>query len=152
MTGDKTEQDRWQAQLVDHSQFPRRHGRIEGASIIAAGDNPICGDRVRLYLQMDEEDRISDARFEGTGCAISQASASILTAQLPGRSRRQALEMFAAAHVVITGGEWPEGFEPGELAALGLVRKFPMRVKCASLAWHALRHALEEGEGTVTTE
>ena len=153
MTGSAGEQRRWQEVIVDHSQFPRRQGQIENADLVAAGENPLCGDRVRLYLRFDERGRISDARFEGAGCAISMASASLLTAQLVGRSRQQALAMFRAVHGAMTGSDWPEDFDAGELEALELIRKFPLRVKCASLSWHALRHALEGGgEGAVTTE
>jgi nitrogen fixation NifU-like protein len=143
---------RWQELIIDHSQFPRRRGCLEHASHQASGENPLCGDRVRLYLEMDEQGLIRDARFEATGCAISLASASMLAAALPGRSRAQALELFSEVHGLLTGAGWRGAQAPGELEALGLVARFPLRVKCATLSWHVLRQALEGGSTTVTTE
>lgn len=148
-----SEQERaWQEQIIDHSQFPRRQGRLEQPSHVASGENPLCGDSLRLYLQLDARGVIRDARVEASGCAISTASASLLAAHLPGRSRQQALALFEAVHGVLTGADWPAAAAPGELQALALVRRFPLRVKCASLSWHVLRQALHGGDGTVSTE
>jgi nitrogen fixation protein NifU and related proteins len=146
------QEQQWQQTLVDHSQFPRRHGPLESATHQATGENPLCGDRVRLYLELDSGERIREARFEATGCAISTASASLLAAAMAGLTRAEAMGLFEAVHGVLTGSDWPEGVEAGELEALCLVRKFPLRVKCASLSWHALRQALSTGSGNVTTE
>ncbi|NND43920.1 MAG: SUF system NifU family Fe-S cluster assembly protein [Xanthomonadales bacterium] len=145
-------QQKWQETLVDHSQFPRRHGRLETATHEASGENPICGDRVRLYLEVDAEQRIRNARFEATGCAISLASASLLATHLVGLDCTQARELFRAVRGVLTGADWPPGLTIGELEALELVQRFPLRVKCASLSWHVLRQALEGGTNSVTTE
>lgn len=149
---DTDEARHWQDVIVDHSQFPRHHGRIECPSHRAEGENPLCGDRVRLYLDIDDHGTITEARFEATGCAISLASASLLTASVRGKSREQAMALFEQAHDMITSGNAVAELASDEVEALRLVSRFPLRVKCASLSWHTLREALAGGAGPVSTE
>lgn len=111
--------------------------------------NPLCGDKLRLFVDLDGE-RISEATFEGSGCAISVASASLLTEAVAGRSADEALSLAADVRAMLTGRPHASGL--GKLEALAGVREFPSRVKCASLAWHALRAALGDGEKQVSTE
>jgi nitrogen fixation NifU-like protein len=145
----------YQEVILDHSKKPRNFRRIEGAERAAEGRNPLCGDHVSLFLHMDGE-RIADAAFQGHGCAISQASASMLTAAVKGKSRAEAEALFEEFHRMVTGGR--EGaFDAealGKLAVFAGVAEFPVRVKCASLAWHTLRSALAGAGPTraVTTE
>ena len=135
--------------IVDHNRSPRNRGRLAQATHHAVGDNPLCGDRLRLDLALDG-DVIADLRFEGSGCAISTASASLMSEAVKGLSRAEAGRLFDAVHRMLTGtgGE----AAPGKLAALAGVREFPARVKCASLCWHTLRAALAGGDARVTTE
>ena len=142
----------WQDLLVDHSQFPRHHGRLEYSSHEAEGENPLCGDRVRLELDIDDGGHIRAARFTATGCAISLASASIMTDAIQGLRKEQALELFGQVHDMLTTGQTDPGTGNADLDALRLVNRFPLRVKCASLCWHALRQAIEGRPGLVTTE
>jgi nitrogen fixation NifU-like protein len=142
----------YQEVILDHSKHPRNFGPAAGANRHAKGHNPLCGDRIRLRVRLDD-DRLADVRFEGSGCAISTASASMMTEAVRGRSVAEALEMAERFRDVMTkpsNEPWPETW--GELAALEGVRAFPMRVKCATLAWHALRSALAENAGRVSTE
>ncbi|NNE04437.1 MAG: SUF system NifU family Fe-S cluster assembly protein [Xanthomonadales bacterium] len=143
---------RWQDLIVDHSQFPRHHGSLEKPTHHAEGENPLCGDRVRLYLDVGASGTIDKARFEATGCAISLASASLLATAIQGLKRDQALQLFDQARAMLTTGEAVSGIDDAELEALRLISRFPMRVKCASLCWHTLRQALRGAEGTVSTE
>jgi nitrogen fixation NifU-like protein len=136
--------------IVDHNRSPRNRGRIAGASHHAEGDNPLCGDRLRLDVELDG-DVIRDLRFEGSGCAISTASASLMSEAVKGRTRAEAAELFGSVHRMLTG-EPPDALGLGKLAALAGVRAFPARVKCASLAWHTLNAALAGDVPTVTTE
>lgn len=140
----------WTQTIIDHSQFPRRHGVLENATHSGRGENPFCGDRVDLELEINARGMIEDARFRATGCAISTASASMLVAHIVGRSVAEADALFEAVHAMLTGvaGEADPG--EGELAALQLVKQYPARVKCATLAWHVLRHALR-GDGELAT-
>jgi nitrogen fixation NifU-like protein len=138
--------DLYQSIILDHNRSPRNFRRMEGASRTAEGRNPLCGDHVTIWLRI-EGDVIEDVSFVGEGCAISKASASMMTAAIKGKSRRDAEALFERFHEMITGkGGGGEGGTPdpalGRLAALAGVARFPMRVKCASLAWHALRSAL----------
>jgi nitrogen fixation NifU-like protein len=142
--------DLYQEVILDHGRRPRNFRRMEGADREAEGLNPLCGDHYRLWLRLDGE-RIADASFEGAGCAISKASASLLTGAVRGKTVAEADRLYEAVHALVTGG--PEKADPasvGKLAALSGVFQFPMRVKCASLAWHALRNALH-GDGRVAT-
>ena len=138
--------------ILDHYRNPRHHEPIEGAEVIAEGYNPLCGDRLTVYLKMDG-DRIADVAFQGSGCAISTASASIMTSELKGKTREEAEEKFKTFHQMVTGArskDWEEKL--GKLAAFSGVSQFPVRVKCASLCWHTLKAALEEKKETVSTE
>ncbi|HEX6735262.1 MAG TPA: SUF system NifU family Fe-S cluster assembly protein [Azonexus sp.] len=144
--------DLYQEVIVDHGRRPRNFGPLPGASHQAEGFNPLCGDRLTLRLQV-VDGMIAEARFEGAGCAISMASASLLTEALQGRSVAEAQALFAAFHALLTG---PDDVPPaglGKLAVLAGVRAFPTRIKCATLAWHALQAALQgRGSGPVNTE
>ncbi len=142
--------DLYQEVILDHGRRPRNFRRVEGANREAEGLNPLCGDHYRVYLRL-EGDRIADVGFEGTGCAISKASASLMTGALKGKTTADAERLFASFHRLVTEG--PEGTpaaDLGKLAALSGVSEFPTRVKCASLAWHALRSALAGGEAVST--
>lgn len=137
--------------IVDHNRRPRNRGPLPSANHRAEGNNPLCGDQLRVYVDMDH-DVIRDLRFEGTGCAISTASASLMSEAVKGRSRAEAAALFEAVHRMLTGGGNAGGVELGKLAALGGVREFPARVKCASLCWHTLNAALADAAQPVTTE
>jgi nitrogen fixation NifU-like protein len=146
------EKQAWSGVIVDHSQFPRRHGRLEHATHAGVGENPFCGDRVSLQLLVNEQGEITDARFEATGCAISTASASLLASHVVGRSLAGAEALFTEVHAMLTQAAGPPDSGTEELAALKVVRQYPARVKCATLAWHVLRHALHGEEAIATTE
>jgi nitrogen fixation NifU-like protein len=127
--------------ILDHNRRPRNFGALDAADASVEGFNPMCGDRLTLRLKMDQ-DKISDIRFEGHGCAISTASASLMTEAVKGRTRGAALELFARVHQLLTDDAAPAAEELGKLAALSGVREYPARVKCASLCWHTLASAL----------
>jgi len=133
----------YQSVILDHSRSPRNFGELPGADAEATGNNPMCGDAVTVWVRM-EGDRIADVRFKtppGTGCAISKASASLMTTAVAGKTRAEADDLFNAFHQLVTGDT--SGAERlGRLAAFSGVAQFPVRVKCATLAWHALRAAL----------
>ena len=143
----------YQAVILDHSRRPRNFGEIPGA-IRVHGDNPSCGDEINLDVKFSAEGAVEDIKFTGHGCAISQASASLMTGKLKGRSRAEAGEMMRAFHDLVTGAESDAPRELGDLRLLQGVRKFPQRVKCAMLAWRAFEQATENGESgtTVSTE
>jgi nitrogen fixation NifU-like protein len=128
--------------ILDHNRRPRNFGGLEPADASVEGFNPLCGDRLTVRLQM-KDDKISDIRFEGQGCAISTASASLMTEAVKGRSRADALQLFDRVHQLLTDDGAPPAEELGKLAALSGVREFPARVKCASLCWHTLASALK---------
>lgn len=138
--------DLYQSLILDHSRRPRNFGPLADADREVSGRNPLCGDEVTLRLRM-EGTTIADVRFEGTGCAISKASASVMTAAVKGHTETEALALFERFHDMLTGHADNGGEEavplPSSLAAFAGVARFPMRVKCASLAWHALRSALQ---------
>ncbi len=147
MTDDLT--DLYQQVILDHCKQPRNFHELAGATCSAQGHNPLCGDRLKLYLAV-EGDVIKDASFLGAGCCISKASASLLTESVKGKSRAEVQKMFELVHELVMTGETKPGV--GKLAVFAGVHKFPARVKCAILAWHALVAALK-GEGEpVTTE
>lgn len=133
--------DLYQQVLLDHYRSPRHFGRPPGADREAEGFNPLCGDRVRVFVGL-AGDVIRDLGFEGSGCAISTASASLMSEALQGRTVAEAERLFAAFHALVTGGEPESDVDLDKLAALAGVAEFPMRVKCATLAWHALHAAL----------
>ncbi len=143
----------YQEVIIDHGRQPRNFGELEGATGTAEGFNPLCGDQLTLYVKL-ADGRIADIAFQGTGCAISQASASLMTMALKGKNKQEALALFGRIHVMLTEG--PNGHaqpeELGKLAVLSGVWEFPVRVKCATLAWHTLRSALEAAGEQVSTE
>ena len=143
----------YQEVILDHNNSPRNFREIDGATQIAEGYNPLCGDRVVVYLQLDN-DVIGDISFQGSGCAISIASASMMTVSLKGKTRTEAEDLFQRFHSMVTGAA-DRAIEPqalGKLAAFSGIREFPVRVKCANLAWHALHAALDGNRETVSTE
>ncbi len=138
--------------IVDHNRNPRNFGKLEPADAHADGHNPLCGDRLTLYVNL-EGDRIRETRFEGSGCAISIASASLLTEAVKGRSRQEVHSLFEDMHALLTQHDATVDLPKlGKLAALSGVREFPARVKCASLCWHTLNAALESEAAPVSTE
>ena len=139
----------YQETIFDHYRHPRNFGQMAGANHTAEGFNPMCGDKMTLYLNV-EEGVIRDASFEGAGCAIATASASMMTESIKGKSKEDALQLLDKMHVMVTSGTATAGM--GKLEVLAGVHEFPQRVKCATLAWHTLRAALENAEAPVTTE
>jgi len=133
--------DLYQAVILDHNKRPRNRGRLPTATRVASGDNPTCGDNCTVYLRM-EGDRIAEISFDGSGCAISQASASFMTTQLKGRTADEAVARFAEFKDIVTTGRQPEDFS--EVAAFAGVHAFPARIKCATLSWHAAIDALKQ--------
>ncbi len=144
--------------ILDHAKNPRHFGALEDATHRAEGVNPLCGDKLKVYFRIDEEDRINDARFEGSGCAISVASASLLMETVIGLKTDRALAFFAAMIARLasraddSAEAAPNDLDLGKLEALEGVKDFPTRVKCATLAWHALNSALRTREARVSTE
>jgi nitrogen fixation protein NifU and related proteins len=144
----------YQEVILDHSKKPRNYRVLEGADHHAEGYNPLCGDRITIYLKL-ENDRISDVAFQGSGCAISTSSASLLTESVKGKTLAEADALFEKFHALVTGegnGNRAGDAGLGKLAVFSGVAEFPVRVKCATLAWHTLRSALKGEEKTVTTE
>jgi nitrogen fixation protein NifU and related proteins len=140
----------YQDVIFDHGKRPRNFGKPAEFNRSAQGFNPLCGDKVTLYVKF-EDNVIKDVKFEGAGCAISTASASLLTEVLKGKTAGEAEKMFAGFHeLVTTDGATPEGL--GKLEVFGGVREFPARVKCATLAWHTLEAALKNETQPVSTE
>lgn len=140
--------------ILDHYRHPRNFGSLSHPTHRARGHNPLCGDRVELELIVNDE-RIEEIRFQGSGCAISTASASLMSEAVKGRSVREAQELFHLFHRLITGdGEATTEVSEklGKITSLVGVRHYPVRIKCATLPWHALRAALENGGGEVSTE
>ncbi len=143
-------QDLYQQVILDHNKRPRNFRQIEGAGR-AEGHNPLCGDRLTVYVRL-ENGIISDVSFEGTGCAISKASASLMTESVKGKTIAETAALRERFHQMITASPEAPVADLGKLAVLSGVRQFPVRVKCASLAWHTLRAAAEAGEKVVSTE
>ncbi len=144
--------DLYQEVILEHSKAPRNYRELQDADHKAEGYNPLCGDRFTIYLEM-EGDRIRDIAFKGSGCAISKASASMMTQSLKGKTRAEADELFKNFHRVVTGqAENGDVDQLGKLAAFSGVSEFPLRVKCATLAWHTLEAALEGKQEAVSTE
>jgi nitrogen fixation NifU-like protein len=137
--------------ILDHNRHPRNFGRIQSPDAHAEGHNPLCGDRLTLSLRM-AGNLVEDVRFEGKGCAISTASASLMTEAIKGKDRAAIGQLFDKIHTLLTQQDAIAGSELGKLAALSGVREFPARVKCASLCWHTLNAALDRAGSTVTTE
>lgn len=145
-------QDLYQELILDHNRRPRNRRVMESADGHAEGYNPLCGDRVTVYIQLDG-DRVRDVSFQGTGCAISTASASLMTEALKGKTVVEARALFDRFHELVTQGPNPnDGISLGKLRVFAGVNQYPARVKCATLAWHTLNAALEKQEGIVSTE
>ena len=145
--------DLYQDLILDHNKRPRNKGRLDDADRQAEGHNPLCGDRVKIYVKLDG-DVIEDIRFEGSGCAISTASASLMTEVLKGKTVDQARTLFERFHDLVTGKPpgTENGLELGKLIAFSGVSQYPARVKCATLAWHTANAALENRQEVVSTE
>ena len=144
--------DLYQEIIVDHNRSPRNFRKIDEHTHTAQGFNPLCGDKLTMYIVLSG-DVISDIAFEGSGCAISVASASLLTERLKGQTIEEARKTFEELHTVFTSPDEPENLEAlGKLGALAGVRAYPSRIKCASLSWHALNNALNSGGVTASTE
>ena len=145
--------DLYQEVIFDHNRNPRNFGRLENANRTAEGNNPLCGDQLKLYMLVDAAGVIREVMFEGHGCAISTASASIMTETLKGKTEEQAHEYFRSFHAMVTGEPLDDGAaDVGKLEVLGGVREYPTRVKCATLAWHTAEAALGRERDRVTTE
>jgi nitrogen fixation protein NifU and related proteins len=150
--------DLYQEVILDHSKKPRNFGKPTHANHTAQGHNPLCGDRVTIYLDLAADGKVKDVTFEGSGCAISMASASIMTEMLKGKTVDEAKALFEKFHGVVTGEEEPgavngtDSLDLDRLEALSGVREFPMRVKCATLAWHTFIAATEDRRDKVVTE
>lgn len=144
--------DLYQEVILEHNKNPRNFRDIEDADKTADGKNPLCGDALRVYVKMDG-DVVGDVSFKGSGCAISKASASMMTQSVKGRSREEADQLFDEFHKMVTGSLDPEADENnlGKLKIFAGVLEFPARVKCASLSWHTLHAALHD-EGEISTE
>jgi len=142
--------DLYQTVILDHYKKPRNFGRPAGADLSAEGVNPLCGDRVQVFARL-EGDQLAAVGFEGSGCAISTAAASLMTQAVRGRTRKEVEELFARYHDMVTGAGATDP-SLGKLEVLAGVREFPARVKCATLVWHALRAALDGSAERVTTE
>jgi nitrogen fixation protein NifU and related proteins len=137
--------------ILDHNKQPRNFGRLEPSDARADGHNPLCGDRLTVFVKM-AGDRVEDVKFEGKGCAISTASASLMTEAVKGKDRAVIGELFGKIHALLTRQDAIADPSLGKLAALSGVREYPSRVKCASLCWHTLNAALDKGAATVSTE
>jgi len=144
----------YQEVILDHSRRPRNFGELPDAAVRVHGDNPACGDEIHLAVKFDGNGGLQDIKFTGHGCAISQASASLMTIKLKGKKRAEVEELLRAFHDLVTTerNDAPKGL--GDLQVMRGVRKFPQRVKCAMLPWRAVEQALRqsEGESTVSTE
>jgi nitrogen fixation NifU-like protein len=148
--GDAGLQDLYQEVILDHNKRPRNFRVIENGRK-AEGFNPLCGDRLTVYLRVDDG-RIQDASFQGSGCAISKASASLMTDSVKGKTLAEAKDLFQRFHRMITRAPDEPVDDLGKLSVFAGVRQFPVRVKCASLAWHTLQSAIEARDEVVSTE
>lgn len=144
----------YQEVILDHSKNPRNFGKLEDADSEARGNNPLCGDNITVYVKT-EDGVVTGISFEGSGCAISTASASLMTEAVSGKTVEEVEALFNLFHEMVTGDPSQKAEVPADLGKLSVmagVREFPVRVKCASLAWHTLQAALGEEEKTVSTE
>ena len=142
----------YQQVILDHNKHPRNFGELDGADRHADGYNPLCGDRLALYMNLDSN-VITEVSFVGSGCAISKASASLMTDAVKGKTLAEARRLFDEFHSMITSSETPANLELlGKLAVLAGVRDYPTRIKCASLAWHTLRAAFENSQESASSE
>ena len=144
----------YQEVILDHSRRPRNFGELPDAAVRVHGDNPACGDEIHLAVKFDSGGGLEDIKFTGGGCAISQASASLMTMKLKGKSRPEAMEMLRAFQNLVTNDAGETSKNLGDLRVMKGVRNFPQRVKCAMLPWRAVEQAFEQGAGeaTVSTE
>ena len=141
----------YQDVILEHSKAPRNYRELQDANHKAEGYNPLCGDHFTIYLHL-EGDKIKDVTFQGSGCAISKASASMMTQSLKGKSKEEAGKIFERFHELVTGAGNGDREALGKLAVFAGVSEFPVRVKCATLAWHTLQAALEGKQDSITTE
>lgn len=141
----------YQELILEHSKKPRNYREMPNANRKVEGFNPLCGDHFTIYLEMDG-DTVRDVSFQGSGCALSKASASMMTQVLKGKSKEYAEQLFERFHNMVIGGAEPNAEELGKLAVFSGVSEFPVRVKCASLAWHAMKAALEGEAQQISTE
>ena len=141
----------YQEQILEHSKTPRNFRELHNANHKAEGYNPLCGDHFTIYLDL-EGDKIHDVTFQGSGCAISKASASMMTQSLKGKSKEEAAKIFENFHNLVTGQANGDSESLGKLAVFAGVSEFPVRVKCATLAWHTLQAALEGKQDKISTE
>jgi len=137
--------------ILDHNRQPRNFGRLEPADAKADGHNPLCGDKLHVTVRLNG-DTLEDVRFDGQGCAISTASASLMTEAVKGRTRADIARLFDDVHALLTDSGHPPDRDLGKLMALGGVAEFPARVKCASLCWHTLNAALSRVAAPISTE
>ena len=144
----------YQEVILDHSRRPRNFGELANAAVLVHGDNPACGDEIHLGVRFGPDGSLEDIKFSGHGCAISQASASMMTTKLKGKTRAEATELLRAFQDLVTGETTKQSQNLGDLRLMQGVQKFPQRVKCAMLAWRAFEQALQQtaGESTVSTE
>jgi nitrogen fixation NifU-like protein len=153
MSADLTEL--YQQVILDHNKRPRNRGKLPTANRVAHGDNPTCGDQCSVYLRLtalsDPPERIAEISFDGSGCAISQASASLMTTKVKGKSATEVEALYKEFHDIVTTGNVPED-EISDLAAFAGVHAFPARIKCATLGWHATLEALKSEPMPTTTE
>ncbi len=143
--------DLYQDVILEHSKAPRNFRQMQAANHKAEGYNPLCGDHFTVYLDL-EGDSIRDVSFQGSGCAISKASASMMTQAVKGKSREEAEKLFEQFHKLVTGHANGDRESLGKLAVFAGVSEFPVRVKCATLAWHTLQAAIEGKQDHVSTE
>ena len=147
-------EDLYQETILDHKKSPQNFRVLDTPNRQAEGHNPLCGDKLNLYLDVDQDNRIRDVSFQGEGCAISTASASLMTQAIKGKTQTEVEEIFARFHKLVTTeiGQQVDIPDLGKLAVFSGVREYPMRVKCATLAWHTLRAALDDRGETAVTE
>ena len=144
-------QDLYREVILDHNRRPRNFGELADADRVIEGVNPLCGDKLTLYLKI-ADGKVQDVKFKGSGCAISVASSSLMTERVKGATVEASLALFDKVHDLLTGAASASPEELDKLAALAGVREYPTRVKCASLGWHALKAALDQGGVKVSTE
>lgn len=146
--------DLYEATILDHNRSPRNFRSLEDANRTALGNNPICGDELTLYVKLDADDRVADIGFQGAGCAISTASASLMTERVKGKSLPEIERDFERFHELVAGNSSQQagGSELGKLAVFAGIREYPIRVKCATLCWHTLRAALLQSGEVAKTE
>lgn len=143
----------YQQTILDHNRAPRNFRAVEGANRVAEGYNPLCGDKLKVSLRVDDANVIEDVGFVGSGCAISKAAASLMTEAVKGKTTKQAEDIFEDFHRMVTdAGHEPDRKKLGKLLAFSGVKQFPARVKCASLPWHTLKAAIESATVPVSTE